>query len=91
MTSMSISATDKLTVKRRETCKTCTNPLKSCLCAAFDQIKKIFAIQRNNFTASKKKPEKKFEHCCKLLKLCIENCFVYVDIDFSQKKSDIRY
>ena len=88
MTSMSISATDKLTVKRRETCKTCTNPLKSCLCEALPD-KKDFLQYNVIILQHPKEARKKSLNTVLLLKLCIENCFVYVDIDFSQGRYPI--
>ena len=74
--------TKNLKVKKRPRCATCTNPLNSCLCESLPSSK---IIMKYNVIILQhpKEAKKKSLNTVLLLKLCIENCYVYVDTDFS--------
>ena len=68
--------------KKRRKCEFCTNPVNSCLCIALPQQKlklsfNVIILQHP------KEAKKKSLNTVLLLKLCIENCYVYIDNNFA--------
>eukprot|EP00944_MAST-04C_sp_MAST-4C-sp1_P003086 g3086.t1 len=68
--------------KKRRKCEFCTNPVNSCLCIALPKQKlklsfNVIILQHP------KEAKKKSLNTVLLLKLCIENCYVYVDNNFA--------
>ena len=72
----------ELSVQKRKKCDVCTNPVNSCLCKALPK-QKLTLTFNVIILQHPKEAKKKSLNTVLLLKLCVENCYVYIDTNFA--------